>query len=216
MIGRPVANQEGFEHFGQAAAPFPGGQRAQERGFQHREFRHPEGPQHVFVAVQVYARFPADGGIHLRKKGGGKIGIADAPFVDGGRKAHEVRGDAAADGQKEGAAGGIGLQKPALQRLHRLQGLALFRGFDGQRAAHRKALHERRGHPGGIAVIHEITLRLRLQAGQGVGKGYEHRSGHGCSDYKDSVYSYSNTTLISLYWLVMPVWLRSCDSLRVL
>ena len=120
--------------------------------------------------VQVHAGFAANSSVHLREERGGHIGVTDAAFVDGCRKARQVRGDAAAYGHKEGAAGGIGLHELPFKGQHGVHGLALLRGLQAHVGLRRRKVpQEAFQHPRDVLVKHHNELRLRLQAGQSVG-----------------------------------------------
>ena len=101
-----------------------------------------EGPQHVLVAVEIHPGFAADCGVYLRKERGRDVGVTDAALVHTGRKAGNVRSDAAANGKDQRAAGCIGLQKALSNPHRRVHGLKILGGFQADNRLH--ALQRRR------------------------------------------------------------------------
>ena len=83
-----VFNYEGFEHLGGAGKELPFGQRTEHVGELPGELRLPEGAEHVFVVVQIYAGFATQAGINHAQQRGGHIGVGDTPFVDGRGEAY--------------------------------------------------------------------------------------------------------------------------------
>ena len=67
-------------------------------------------PEHILIVVQVHPGLSSDGGIDLRKKRGGDIGVAYAAFIDRCGKARDVGGDSAADRHQQGLPGHAGFQ----------------------------------------------------------------------------------------------------------
>ena len=64
-----------------------------------------EGAHAVLYAVKIGGRLSADGGIHLRKKGGGHVIKVDTAHKGGGGKARKVTHNASAHGYHRIGAG---------------------------------------------------------------------------------------------------------------
>lgn len=90
-----------FDCFCKAFVEFAGGKCVEGLWIDDDEFGLMESAQKVFPFSDVYACFPADGGVDLSDDGGGDLDERYAPVEDGGDEAGEITDDSSTEGDDE-------------------------------------------------------------------------------------------------------------------
>ena len=133
-IGLGIAQEEGFQHFGRAAAEIPLRKRLQRLRTNECPFRLPDDAQHVLQVQEIDTGFSADGGIHLGQEGRRNEGEPDPTLKDRSREAGHIRGNAAADSQQQGLPVGARFHHRRTDLLHGFQPFGSFGNVQGQAA----------------------------------------------------------------------------------
>ena len=95
-----------------------------------------------------------------------------SPLVDGGGETGHVGSDASADGENQGLAVGLQVQKPSAYLQNGVNVLGIFIGIDGETAPEIAARLQRLRNPGGIGfhvpVRQDVDGRIILQIRDGI------------------------------------------------
>ena len=167
-----IVNDEGFDKFRRPGNEVPVWQCRKHLGAFECKLRLADDSEHILVIQEVDTGLSSDCGIHLSQKCGRQTGKADSPLVDGCVETGHVGSDASADGENQGLAVGLQVQKPSAYLQDGVDILGIFIGIDGETAPEIAARLQRFRNPVGIGlhvpVRQDVDGRIILQIRDGI------------------------------------------------